>query len=521
MGRIRTTVTLGLAVLLAASVYLQGCRGDEGNGSQTNHDESQGRVTSVSGVSGNLIVNGDAEFGASSASGYDGVTLPGWETVGVPTVVGYANASGFPDAATPGPDDRGANFFAGGPVGNASLQQFIDVSSAAADIDSGTVTFDLAGWLGGYAYERAAAKLTVKFQGIANDALGSATIGPVTVVDRWASTSFQRRSTQGSVPAGTRRIRVQLDLEGDPVRNLLVQSNDAYADNLSLTLSLPLPGASPPDPAPSTVPALDHVFFVIMENEGFGAVIDNTAAPYLNELAANNVTLANSYALVHPSNPNYIAVAGGSAFGRTDNPPLTLAIDAPHIGDRVEEVGREWRAYVEGANGPCDGVSHDTPTGKYYPDNVPFWFFADMKAPARCAARLHPIEQLWADLGTDATTPAFVWFEPNGCNMMHDCSVATGDAWMKANLPKLFASEAWTKRKSLLVITWDEDHYFDGQHIPTILAGSPGLLRSGFVSNLRYDHYSIARTMEEALGLRPLTKNDRYAKPLNDIWQRP
>jgi len=43
-------------------------------------------------------------------------------------------------------------------------------------------------------------------------------------------------------------------------------------------------------------------------------------------------------------------------------------------------------------------------------------------------------------------------------------------------------------------------------------------MRAGYVSGRRYDHYSTARTIEAALGLAPLTANDAYATPYNDVF---
>jgi hypothetical protein len=36
----------------------------------------------------------------------------------------------------------------------------------------------------------------------------------------------------------------------------------------------------------------------------------------------------------------------------------------------------------------------------------------------------------------------------------------------------------------------------------------------------RYDHYSAARTIEQALGVAPFTANDAYATPFNDVVTR-
>jgi hypothetical protein len=41
---------------------------------------------------------------------------------------------------------------------------------------------------------------------------------------------------------------------------------------------------------------------------------------------------------------------------------------------------------------------------------------------------------------------------------------------------------------------------------------------AGTVSYARYDHYSTGRTIEQALGIAPLTGNDMYATPLNEAF---
>ncbi|MFJ2577360.1 alkaline phosphatase family protein [Kitasatospora aureofaciens] len=469
------------------------------------------------GTSGtNLIVNGDAECGNPSTSGYDGVTLPGWQVSGVPTAVAYGAPGGFPSAATPGPALRGNAFFSGGPVGDSALTQSADVSSAAGQIDGGAVTWNLAGRLGGWSGENSTATLAVTFKDASGTALGTGRIGPVTAADRGSATALLQRTATGTVPAGTRSIAIGLTLTRDPARSG-GQYNDAYADGLSLTLSTPLPQPAPPLPPASQVPAFDHVFFVMMENKSYDQVIGSSSAPYLNTLAQQNTTLTQSYGAVHDSDPNYWAVAGGSTFGHTDNPypTLTGTITSPHLGDLVEGAGKTWRGYIEDMGSPCNLAS----SGNYDADNLPFAFFRDVTGnPARCQDKLQPITQLWQDLKSPATTPNFVWFEPNSCNTMHNCSVATGDTWMRDNLPNILNSPAWTQQRSLLVITFDEDDHNHGQHIPTIVAASPGLAKPGYQSPAHDTHYSVQRTIEAALGLGSLTQNDQYATPLNDIW---
>jgi len=73
-----------------------------------------------------------------------------------------------------------------------------------------------------------------------------------------------------------------------------------------------------------SIPRLDHVFVVVMENHGYQQIIDNPNEPYLNSLiASGKVNLATNYfAIGHPSLTNYLEIVGGSNFGvRSDNAP--------------------------------------------------------------------------------------------------------------------------------------------------------------------------------------------------------
>jgi hypothetical protein len=75
-------------------------------------------------------------------------------------------------------------------------------------------------------------------------------------------------------------------------------------------------------PVPQGIAHLDHVFVVMMENHGYGQIINNPNAPFINKLA-NSANLATNYfAVGHPSLTNYLEVVGGSNFGvQSDNYP--------------------------------------------------------------------------------------------------------------------------------------------------------------------------------------------------------
>jgi phosphatidylinositol-3-phosphatase len=75
-------------------------------------------------------------------------------------------------------------------------------------------------------------------------------------------------------------------------------------------------------PAPKGVPRLDHVFFIMMENHGYGQVLNNPNEPFVNQYAKSANLATNYFAVAHPSLTNYLEVNGGSNFGvLNDNSP--------------------------------------------------------------------------------------------------------------------------------------------------------------------------------------------------------
>ncbi|HEY3170877.1 MAG TPA: alkaline phosphatase family protein, partial [Thermoanaerobaculia bacterium] len=110
--------------------------------------------------------------------------------------------------------------------------------------------------------------------------------------------------------------------------------------------------------------------------------------------------------------------------------------------------------------------------------------------------------------------PTVSFVVPNLCNDMHDCSVATGDTWLKNNLDD-YVQWGMT-HNSLFVLTFDEGSGSDStNHITTIFVG-PMVLPGDY--GTRIDHYTVLRTLEELYGLAP-TGNAASASTILDIWQ--
>src|SRR5205085_2059628 len=79
----------------------------------------------------------------------------------------------------------------------------------------------------------------------------------------------------------------------------------------------------------------------------------------------------------------------------------------------------------------------------------------------------------------------------------HDCSVATGDAWLKQIIPKILAGPNYTAGDTALILTYDEGS--GDNHIVTLVA-SPST-PAGTSSATAFTHYSLLRTTEEMLGI--------------------
>jgi hypothetical protein len=157
-----------------------------------------------------------------------------WTTTSNFTVVQYGSEDLLP--SSPGPVDRGLNYFYGGP-NNAfsSATQGIDLSSAATQIDAGSVSYNLSGWLGGLTNQYDDAVLTATFLNASGGVLGTSSIGPVAAEERGDTTGLLYEEASGVLPSGTRTVSVELLMT-----RYYGSDNDGLADNLSFVVT-PVP----------------------------------------------------------------------------------------------------------------------------------------------------------------------------------------------------------------------------------------------------------------------------------------
>jgi phosphatidylinositol-3-phosphatase len=271
---------------------------------------------------------------------------------------------------------------------------------------------------------------------------------------------------------------------------------------LTLLGTLAVPAA--PVCAVNGVPTADHVVVVIMENKFYQ---DVWTAPYTASLIDAGTLFMSSYAITNPSQPNYIAIWSGSTQGVVDDqcPAPGSPFTTANLGAACEAAGISWKAYSEDLPFPsypgCVGGD-----SLYVRKHAPWTNFSNLN---------HQRERRFQDLATDiagGTLPRLAFVIPNQCNNTHDCPVATGDAWLAANVPALLEAAG---PSGFVIVTWDEDDDFHGNHILTIFAG--GLVKSGYVTYRWIDHYSVLRTICEALGLAPFG-TAAARSPITDVW---
>jgi hypothetical protein len=256
-------------------------------------------------------------------------------------------------------------------------------------------------------------------------------------------------------------------------------------------------------------PRFDHVFVIVLENEGFDTTFGpNSKAPYLSKtLVSQGVLLNQYYGTGHVSLDNYVAMISGQAatpdtrndcqayadFSLTGTTSDGQAIgngcvypaSVKTIADQLPEVGRTWRGYMgDMGNDPnresatcghpalnandltqtAEKPSTSVPNGDQYASrHDPFVYFHSIIDSPVCETNVVNLNHLTADLARENTTPNLVFITPNLCDDGHDSPCVTGapgglvsaDAFLQKWIPIIQASPAY-REGGLIVITFDE-----------------------------------------------------------------
>ena len=252
---------------------------------------------------------------------------------------------------------------------------------------------------------------------------------------------------------------------------------------------------------PAAVPEPAHIVVIVMENHAYAQIIGDPAAPFINDLARRGALFTRSHAITHPSQPNYLGLFSGSTQGITDD-SCPNRFTAPNLAADLNKAGKSFAGYAEDLPGPGSPVCS---AADYARKHVPWANFSSVPGLASLPFTSFPATAF-------AQLPTVSFVIPNLCHDTHDCSVATGDTWLRAHIGG-YADWAMT-HNSLLILTWDEDDSGQGNHIATIFAGQK--VRPGSYAE-PITHYSVLATIEAAYAL-PRDGQAVTALPITDIW---
>ncbi len=255
------------------------------------------------------------------------------------------------------------------------------------------------------------------------------------------------------------------------------------------------------------IPRPDHVVIVIEENKSYHQIMSDPAVtPYIHQLAQNGAMLTRSYAIRHPSQPNYLALFSGDTQGVTDD-HCPYAFQGGNLAGELRRKGLTFATYSESMPAAgYTGCGHNHYRRKHNPA-------VNWQGNSVTADMNLPLDAFPADYSRLPTISLVV---PNQLNDMHDgdppATIIQGDRWLREHLD---AYVQWaSSHNSLLIVTWDEDDGSSGNHIATLFVGP--MVRPGKYDS-RVDHYGVLRTLLDMYGLDHLG-NSRAAAPIMEIW---
>ncbi len=268
---------------------------------------------------------------------------------------------------------------------------------------------------------------------------------------------------------------------------------------IALLCAASISGAAQNGPRTFTPPS--HIIVVMEENHSYSEIIGSSEAPYINSLAKSGASFTNSFAITHPSQPNYLDLFSGLNQGVTDDScPHTFSTQ--NLESELITAKKTFVGYSEGL--PATGSQACT-SGEYARKHAPWTNFTNDPAST---------SQPFTDFPTNfASLPTISFVIPDLLDDMHDGTIQEGDTWLQTHLSPYVAWAA--THHSLLIVTWDEDDGSGNNQIATIFSGP--MIKTGQYNEL-INHYNVLRTLEDLYHL-PHLGGSAGVKPIVDIWK--
>jgi phosphatidylinositol-3-phosphatase len=246
-------------------------------------------------------------------------------------------------------------------------------------------------------------------------------------------------------------------------------------------------------PSTATSAAVSKLLVFVVENHSMAEM--RAQMPWTYALAQHYGYATDYRAMTHPSLPNYLAIAGGSTFGVTDDAnPSAHPAPAPSVFGAALRAGLTARVYADAMPSPCFVTS----VGDYAVRHNPWTYFPSEHA--ECLAHDLTMAPYAADVRSGHLPDAGL-VVPDLCHDAHDCSLATADAWLREEVGLAMTGPDFRSGRLAIVVTADEDDGTQGNTVLTVVVHPS---QHGAVVTSPLSQLSLSRLYAEVLGVPPL-----------------
>jgi acid phosphatase len=281
----------------------------------------------------------------------------------------------------------------------------------------------------------------------------------------------------------------------------------------------------------ASIPQVQHVVVVTLENANYGDVVGTQNMPYLANLISQGALVSKYYANTHPSLPNYFMMTTGEAITNDDSYSDTATADN-NIVREMAAAGKTWKVYTESL--PSAGyIGGDQ--GPYLRHHNPFTYFSDVQQSTPQAAKcrsLYAVRLGHHDGRFPFKLPNYAFVVPNLVDDAHSCitggttdctlssRLKTADGWLQTNIgPLLNTTEFQTS--GLLIALFEEsadDITNGGGHVLAMMTGTH--VRAGYnTSTTSYDHRSLLSLTMKTIGVANIPNGADAAPQMTEFFK--
>lgn len=300
----------------------------------------------------------------------------------------------------------------------------------------------------------------------------------------------------------------------------LARTASAAVTSTAFTSPAPAPTSESPfyvGPANNTITntpvvpgkVFDRFIQIWLENTDFASAASQSV---FQTLAAEGITLNGYYGVTHPSEPNYLAAAGGDFWGLAGDTLEYIPTNVSTIVDLLDQKNISWATYQE--NMPSDGYEGYNYTNSdnytyYVRKHNPLVIYESVANISTRSARIRNFNDFAVDLGNNSLSQ-WIFITPNLRDDAHDTTVAYAASWLNYWLLPLLNDTNFNNNRTLILLTFDENEtYTIGNNVFSLLLGGaipPAMKNSN--DTTFYTHYSTLSTVENNWDLGNLGRQD-------------